>query len=253
MRDTKGAEGDLHMAREYLRQYGEVAASDFGTRGMYLDKATEYVISAREKDPDAFVTVTTNGKERKSDVDDIAGDIHYERYSIERACASIVPPTVDDHRMYLLQAKKHLEAAIELTPYYPYPNAMCDLLLDLHDQPGALKVAQEWAARNPDRSTETGRDAALLLDRIKGAPVTREPTYYEKKPSALQTHVMLASVAGIIACITLGYNIDEVFYVFAAVIFVGFWVWNHFDTKAYENKKLQKIWDDAADQFHRRK
>jgi len=182
MRDTEGAILDLRTARSYLDDWGDNEGAIDSPK--YLALAAKYIKSAAEKDPDAeFVP---DGKRYTETADSLSGTaLFYESADLLRR----VNINDEGAREKFLKAKELLTKAIACVPESVlYRHKLADVLLNLYDQPGALKLAQEALAIRPNDI-----DARKFLDRIEATPNRAPPTYFEKNPE-LQDSLMAGSL-----------------------------------------------------------
>ena len=193
-----------------------------------LSLAARYIESARDKDPSAKLTVTENKETLTYTVDEIAGEaLFYE---------SQVYSSPTSNRDSLEKARSILRNALTYAPYsIQYREHLADVLLNLHDKTGALKVAQEALEIDPK-----GLGARKLFDRIESAPVTEAPTYLQSNPDVLMIIGSLMAFGGIVWFVIGLFNGTAAVGVFVAV--AGFVV--QFVGKVMTNN--QTVAQDAA-------
>jgi len=234
MRDTKGAEGDLHMAMTYLKERDNTISTDVPRRTNLLEKATEYIALAKRKDPD--VEIEIDG--RAVTVDSAAAAVHMEHFIDFRHTASY---SVEERKKKaLLQAKEHAEIAFSLGKDIGiYGDWYCDILLDLHDKAGAVAFAEKMCEANPDLSTKWGRDCRLNLDRVLAAPQTRDVTAFEKFWDLNGGIIIfVGGIASIIGSIVLAANFGAEFLLLTVFLIGGLALFAKLHGDAYISERI---------------
>lgn len=167
-RDTDGAMQDMRMAYSYFEDWSNPSLTR-EEENKFLALATKYIESARSKDPEATVALSTK-----------YGVLHWTIN--ELAAQALINESVpyfkyEGNKKAIRQGLEILRRALAYDPgNNDIRERIADACLDLYDHAGALAMAREAVKLNP-----TDIDARKFLDRIEAARRT-PPTFFEKDP-----------------------------------------------------------------------
>ncbi|MGA8611695.1 MAG: hypothetical protein WB760_08235 [Xanthobacteraceae bacterium] len=232
--DPEAAIEDMRLAHSYLEDW--VAKNGNHVLGL----AAQYIQHARNKDPNAKLTVQKTKGENKGEsvtysLDELAATTLF--YQSQLYSYTDAPP------VNLQRARDLLKRAITYLPYsVQYRRHLAEVYLNLHDKPNALAVAEEAVSILPK-----DLDARKLRDFVRIAPETHAPTILETNPGFVFFSIGL--VIFVIGIICLGNGIFGLAFALIVLALIAGGV-GHF---LKQDKMIQKAMDkNARDEANKR-